>query len=150
MPRLLPLPFLLALAVAAAGCVDDDRCGPNQVLEDGVCLCADGTVPPGDGAGDCEPAPDAQPAASDAAPCGGDAGCADASTLPTGLGASCSSSADCAAYEATYCESFQSHTCQVEGCTLEPDDCYPGSICCDLTAFGMPTLCVPEGQCPTG
>lgn len=69
---------------------------------------------------------------------------------PTGLGQACQSAADCASYEATYCEAVQTHECMVEGCTLSPDDCFEGYECCDLTALGLAkTLCVPVGGCPT-
>jgi hypothetical protein len=67
---------------------------------------------------------------------------------PTGLGETCQSSADCSGYEASFCETFVSHVCLVQGCTLGGSDCYAGASCCDLSRFGMPTLCVPTGQCP--
>jgi hypothetical protein len=37
--------------------------------------------------------------------------------------------------------------CQVDNCTVAPNNCYTGYDCCDLTAFGLNTLCVPEGMC---
>lgn len=67
---------------------------------------------------------------------------------PTGVGRSCASSADCASFEATYCETLQSHVCLVEGCTKSPNTCFQGQDCCDLTVVGLPTLCVPAGTCP--
>ena len=67
---------------------------------------------------------------------------------PLGLGDACESSEDCTA-EAGYCEIVQSHTCQVSDCSLDADDCFIGSSCCDLTDFGLPRLCVPTGTCPT-
>lgn len=68
---------------------------------------------------------------------------------PIGAGTSCSSSADCANGEATYCDSYTSQTCLVMGCTLSPDNCFPGTECCNLQAFGVPEpLCVPQGGCP--
>lgn len=69
---------------------------------------------------------------------------------PTGQGTACDSSADCAGYEATYCETFQAHICLVPGCTLSPDSCHEGWECCDLSTLGLDeTLCVEEGSCPT-
>jgi hypothetical protein len=68
---------------------------------------------------------------------------------PVGAGESCESSADCAGTEATFCETFTTHQCLVEGCSLAPDDCFEGNTCCDLSQFGLPTVCVPEGTCPS-
>ncbi len=67
---------------------------------------------------------------------------------PSGAGLTCSAEADCAGNEATYCDLFVSMTCLVQGCSLQPDSCFPGSECCDLSNFGLPiTLCIPPGQC---
>ena len=67
---------------------------------------------------------------------------------PKGLSMSCTSNADCAGTEATYCDTFQSHSCLVEGCTVSPDSCFEGWDCCDLTAFGVPMpICIPQGAC---
>jgi hypothetical protein len=69
---------------------------------------------------------------------------------PVGQGRSCQTSADCADSEATYCDSFVTHSCLVQGCTLSPDDCFTGSECCDLSGFNVPRpICVAEGTCPT-
>jgi hypothetical protein len=68
---------------------------------------------------------------------------------PTGLGMTCAAPADCAAFDASYCEMIQSHTCQVQNCSQSPDNCQVGSACCDLTMFSLPKLCVPIGMCPT-
>src|SRR6187402_947391 len=45
---------------------------------------------------------------------------------PAGLAMSCTSDADCAGTEATYCDTFQSHSCLVQGCTVAPDNCFTG------------------------
>jgi hypothetical protein len=67
---------------------------------------------------------------------------------PVGLGKSCASAADCAGTEATYCDTFQTQSCQVEGCSLAPNNCFSGFECCDLSAFHVPQpLCVPQGAC---
>jgi hypothetical protein len=67
---------------------------------------------------------------------------------PAGLGMSCTADADCAGTEATYCDTFQSHSCLVQGCSVAPDNCFTGWDCCDLKAFGVPQpICIPEGAC---
>lgn len=67
---------------------------------------------------------------------------------PVGLAMSCTSDADCAGTEATYCDTFQSHSCLVQGCSLMPDNCFSGWECCDLSAFGIAQpLCIPQGAC---
>lgn len=66
---------------------------------------------------------------------------------PTGLGAPCATNDDCSGLEASYCEALQSHSCQVADCSTAAD-CFIGWGCCDLTPFGLPTMCVPEGSCP--
>jgi hypothetical protein len=67
---------------------------------------------------------------------------------PSGAGRTCTSDADCAGAEATYCDLFVSRTCLVQACTVEPDSCFTGSECCDLTPVGLPiTLCIPPGAC---
>jgi hypothetical protein len=66
---------------------------------------------------------------------------------PLGLGKSCDSPSDCADGEATFCESFQTHQCLVQGCSLSPDNCFEGWTCNDLSALGMPTpVCLPTGS----
>jgi hypothetical protein len=67
---------------------------------------------------------------------------------PVGVGQACSSDADCAGGEAAYCDQGFSSTCLVKDCTLAPDDCFPGTECCDLSSFALPTLCVAPGTCP--
>ena len=88
--------------------------------------------------------------------CPGDYACTDdgdqryCKRPPTGQGTPCESAADCAEFEATYCETVLAHMCLVEGCTVSPDSCHEGWTCCDLSTLGLDeTLCVPEGQCPT-
>ncbi len=68
---------------------------------------------------------------------------------PVGQAKSCTSNADCAGTEATYCDTFASHSCLVQGCSVAPNDCFDGWDCCDLTAFGVPQpICVLAGGCP--
>jgi hypothetical protein len=131
-------PAWLALGLSTGCLVDASKpCGLEYVLDDsGVCLLpADAALDP----------PDV--ASADVSI--GDAGVIDAS-MPTGLGATCQSSADCAAYQATYCETFQSHTCLIQDCAANPSICPAGWGCCtSVTRYGLPTLCIPDGECPS-
>jgi hypothetical protein len=69
---------------------------------------------------------------------------------PVGQGRSCASPADCAGTEATFCDTVESNSCLVQGCSLTPNDCFVGWSCCDLSSRGLATpLCLPEGACPT-
>jgi len=69
---------------------------------------------------------------------------------PVGAGKACTSNDDCAGTEATYCDTFVTHTCLVQGCTLSPDNCFTGSECCDLSSYGIPQpLCLAAGACTT-
>jgi hypothetical protein len=69
---------------------------------------------------------------------------------PVGAGQACQSSAECAGTEATYCDVVVTHQCLVQGCKLAPDDCFLGTVCCDLSRFGVPQpICVQRGTCPS-
>jgi hypothetical protein len=61
-----------------------------------------------------------------------------------GVGASCGSAADCT-QDARYCDTFQTHSCVVSGCSLTANDCPRGSMCCDFSGYGLGTLCA--GAC---
>jgi len=68
---------------------------------------------------------------------------------PVGAGQACQSNAECAGTEATYCDLTVSHQCLVQGCTVTPDNCFSGTVCCDLSKFGVAQpICVPPGTCP--
>lgn len=68
---------------------------------------------------------------------------------PVGAGEACTSSADCADGDATFCDAVRTHSCLVQGCTLAPNDCFEGTVCCDLSRFGVPLpICVAQGGCP--
>jgi hypothetical protein len=68
---------------------------------------------------------------------------------PVGAGMSCTSSADCAGTEATFCDTIVEHACLVEGCSVSPNNCFGGRLCCDLTKFGIPMpICIAAGACP--
>lgn len=67
---------------------------------------------------------------------------------PVGAGMSCTSDADCAGTEATFCDTVVQHVCLVQGCDVSANDCFSGTECCDLSAFGIPEpICIPEGMC---
>lgn len=91
---------------------------------------------------------------SDAEPCEGGYACEARSGTPfcrrppIGLGTPCESADDCAGTEATWCDTFQSQQCVVQGCSLAAQDCFGDQVCCDLTQFGVPVpLCLPAGAC---
>ena len=69
-----------------------------------------------------------------------------------GQGDPCTSAADCAGKDASFCENTITHLCIVTGCSMEsPISCSEGFSCCDVHSLGLAlTLCVPEGRCPTG
>jgi hypothetical protein len=67
---------------------------------------------------------------------------------PIGLGQACAGPADCAGTEATWCDTFMTHQCVVQGCSVALQDCFGDGVCCDLSRFGVPApLCVPPGAC---
>ena len=68
-------------------------------------------------------------------------------TKATGEDRPCASDADCAGFEATFCDIFVTGTCLVRGCSVAPNSCSVGRECCDLSAFGLPTLCIGVGTC---
>lgn len=66
---------------------------------------------------------------------------------PSGLFSDCQSQEDCAGQEASFCETSVSYLCTVANCKTDAD-CFAGLECCDVTAYGLPTICVQEGLCP--
>jgi hypothetical protein len=70
-----------------------------------------------------------------------------AGTTASGEGQPCTSQNDCAGFDATFCDVFVTGSCLVRDCTVTPDSCSAGKECCDLTNFGLPTLCIAEGAC---
>jgi hypothetical protein len=69
---------------------------------------------------------------------------------PLGAGKVCTTDADCAGTEATYCDKDFSKTCLVQGCTVTPDNCFTGTECCDLSQYGLSQpLCIAAGFCTT-
>jgi hypothetical protein len=154
--------------VDGLGCT---ACAADEVVIAGACGCAPGSAKNADsvcapiaGLGDaCESAADCtNPAYAYCASgvvgstctstCTDDTGCGDAYTCATwepqpycrefvGLGMSCASSADCAGTDATFCDTYQTHTCGVAGCSLDNGACPRGTMCCDFSQYGLGTLC---------
>ncbi len=160
---------------AATGCV---ACQEHELASPAGCVCEEGysrptsdaacaPAPQGLGA-ECSPSSSSCAAPFDHCEPSGDSGYCTASCAssadceggyacntesicqrpPAGLGQSCETPDDCAGTEATFCDTFQTHSCQVQGCQLDPNNCFAGYECCDLSAFGLPQpLCVPQGLC---
>jgi hypothetical protein len=91
---------------------------------------------------------------SDSAPCEGGYACETRADTPfcrrppVGLGSPCESADDCAGTEATWCDTFQTQQCIVQGCSLADQDCFGDQVCCDLSQFNVPVpLCLPAGGC---
>jgi hypothetical protein len=64
---------------------------------------------------------------------------------PVGGGMSCTSNNDCAGTEATFCDTLFQHACIVEGCQVSPNNCFSGTVCCNV---GLPMpICIPGTAC---
>jgi hypothetical protein len=61
-----------------------------------------------------------------------------------GVGNACASPADCTG-DANFCDTIQTHSCGIAGCSLTDNNCPRGSTCCDFSAYGLGTLCA--GAC---
>lgn len=70
-----------------------------------------------------------------------------APSKPTGEDAPCTTDTDCAGFEASFCDIFVTGTCLVRNCSVTPNSCFTGKECCELSAFGLPTLCIAAGAC---
>jgi hypothetical protein len=73
---------------------------------------------------------------------------------PDGYGRDCAAAADCVGSEATYCDTFSTHSCLVEGCG-KGQPCPGDWSCCDLGAFAPLPICFEpkyliNGNCPVG
>jgi hypothetical protein len=155
------------LGLMVPGCLidSDNKCGPNQELleyaeESERCVCVAGTAFDAASAS-CKACGDNEMAT--AAGCQCVAGfaralptdpCAelppDGPMKPTGEDQPCTGPADCAGFEASFCDNIVSGTCLVPNCTLAPNDsCFTGKECCDLSSFGLSTLCIAAGACTT-
>lgn len=66
---------------------------------------------------------------------------------PSGLSVACQGPADCATFEATYCEVNQLHTCLVENCDMNDSLSCPRDQTCCQWSFGPPTTqCYPDAS----
>ena len=151
-------------------------CPADEVAVAGACGCAPGSTKNSAGVCDrvvglgdpCQSASDCtNPGYAYCAPgvtgssctsaCASDSDCGDSYTCATwepqpycrefvGLGMSCTSAADCAGTDATFCDTYQSHTCIVAGCTVGDGACPRGTLCCDFSQYGFGTLCAAACQ----
>lgn len=159
----LPVACLLSTA-----CYDaKDRCGKGERFseEDQLCVCRSGLTATENG---CEKAASTPAAPTDdddgaSGPGDSDAGESPGPAAepepsgPEGLGTPCTSNADCAGTEATFCDMLITGGCLVEGCALDGTDCAVGYECQDLSTFGAAgTVCVAAtcnvdaDDCPDG
>lgn len=82
---------------------------------------------------------------------------------PAGEGQKCSEAADCAGFQADYCENIITSTCLMQGCDKDANNCSKGRKCCDFAWLGLPSLCIDlsfaanggcacstTGDCPSG
>jgi len=72
---------------------------------------------------------------------------------PVGYRMACAGPDDCAGTAATYCDSFQSHSCLIQGCG-SGSPCPGDWSCCEISLIGV-TLCIEpsgltDGSCPAG
>jgi hypothetical protein len=148
--------------VVAGACAP---CGEHERSEGNLCVCESGYARIA-ASSECAPAGSTDPieaAPEDATGCASSADCAAGSlcdvdgshecvAAPSGFGMACSVAADCAGTEATFCDSFASHTCQVQGCAELGGVCPGDMICCSYAILSA-SLCIPidhapGGQCP--
>lgn len=120
--------YLPALLAAAVSCSDSGGDGCEAFEEEGPngCECVEGYTKK---AGDCIATnltiPDSE--------------------LPqhTGVDTPCTGSADCAGFDANFCETQVSGSCLVQECDVtDPKACSPGHHCCSFVSRGLPNLCV--------
>ena len=83
---------------------------------------------------------------------GADGGADTDTTADTGLGTECTSSDECAEFEADYCAISPLAPSEPGYCTFE--NCTPGScpapyLCCDLSALGYGIACLNEADATT-
>ena len=61
-----------------------------------------------------------------------------------GFGASCTATPDCTG-DTNFCDTFQTHRCGIQGCSLTLQDCPRDTLCCDFSQFSLGMLCA--GAC---
>jgi hypothetical protein len=146
--KLTPLFILVPLAVAfviSCSISDKDRCGKGYEYRDidgGASSCfkvdTGGTDLDSDSDSDSDGDADS---GVDGAVDGGD-------DLPTCLYQTCTADVGCPGCEADYCGVFPGDTegqCTIQNCTVSPNDCPDGLICCDTPAtFGIPNICISQ------
>jgi hypothetical protein len=158
------------------GCIP---CAENEESVNGECQCVEGYTRPSEGAlcststlgAPCSPS---EPCMGEFPVCAAEGyctfeGCAssDACMLPgwlcaegvckkppEGYGKECASADDCADTEATYCDTFRTHSCLVQGCG-KGLPCPGDWSCCDLAPFAAMPICfepknLVAGNCPVG
>ena len=128
-------------SVAGHGC---KACAKGTVAQNGMCTKVAETIDAGAPASDDAAMPDAAMSKPDEP------------AMPSGLGEMCTGNADCASFDATFCDSVMTHTCLVEKCATGENACPASWACCDFSALlaGL-SICVPEenltgGACPMG
>lgn len=142
-------------------------CGEHERSEGNQCVC-EGGYERATGSSECVAITDesAQPVGSPEAGAGGCSSSAECGAgllcdvygarecvaAPSGFGAACTRASDCAGTEATFCDTFASRTCQVQGCSELGGVCPGDMICCSYAILSV-SLCIPSdhapgGQCP--
>ncbi|MFC1641870.1 hypothetical protein ACFL5O_04150 [Myxococcota bacterium] len=126
-------------------------CGANEEPSAESCVCTEGFSRE-DSSGSCEPtdttASTSEPLTEHTGQTGTDTTASTGEPLTehpeqTGVDTPCQSEADCADFDANYCELMVSSTCLVKDCdTTDPNACSEGHHCCDFAAFGLPSLCI--------
>jgi hypothetical protein len=147
--------------VVAGSC---SPCGEHEHSEGNQCVCESGYQRAA-GSAECALAESAEPDRSDqgAGGCSSSAECAAGSICdlygshacvapPNGFGMACTSASECAGTEATFCDTFASRSCQVQGCSELGGVCPGDMICCSYAILSV-SLCIPSdhapgGQCP--
>jgi hypothetical protein len=160
------------LTLIVSGCIlDDKRCGANQRELDSTfegCVCAPGFVPNADGVG-CRACGEHEEALSGSCVCAEGftrpspgAACvaagesAMAASTPSGQDTPCTTSDDCASYDADFCapQASGGSVCLVQQCGAGVHQCQADRDCCVVTAQAALAmaegLCVAHGTCPVG
>jgi hypothetical protein len=139
-------------------------CAEHQHSEGNQCICDEGYEAAA-GSPECvaltdepsEPVVSAAGGCSSSAECGAGLLCdvygsRECVAAPNGFGRACARASDCEGSEATFCDTFASRTCQVQGCAELSGVCPGDMICCNYailsTSLCIPTDHAPGGQCP--
>lgn len=157
--------LMLAISGFLSGCLEE-KCGPNQKLVKGYCLCEAGFT--ANDAFQCventpAPAPQDQGGGATASDAGHDAAMttdpppANGCDQATGLGCPCTKDADCAGKQADYCVIDDPNTpgetraCLLQGCDQPGKECPDVMQCCSFFLAPDGTICLPKDvACPFG